>query len=138
MARVSNFTDCCSGAIFSGFGGGHVGETESWSKRELIKWLCDKLTKCKLRYATVVAIPTSSQPNAIAALEEVGFYQHPDGVDGGGYRLTKSHKMCVMFMPLYEWDEKKFLESYDPNKDDYKDKPNRGEKFTKTTADTYW
>lgn len=138
MANTTGFPLCCSARVFNDFGGGHVGQAEGWTKAELIKWLRSRLNACKPYYATVVAIVTTTQPNAFAALEEVGFYGHPDGISGGGYRPpAKNHKMCVMFMPLNEWDEKKFLDEYNPKKDKYKDGPNRGYVFDNSQASVW-
>src|SRR3546814_16401273 len=79
-------------------------------------------------------MPTSTQPNAYAALEELGFYHHPGGIDGGGSYAESKHKMSCMFIPLNEWDEKAFNEGYDPKKDDYIDGPDYGVKSAAGTG----
>jgi len=139
MPRINGFPDCCSAFIYSGFGGGHIDETEDFTKQECIKWLCKNLTASKRSRATVVAILTTTQPNAIAAFEEVGFYMHPDGDAGGGVSpYTKNHRMSVMFMPLTEWDEKRFNEQYDPEKDTYVNQKNNGIKAATKREDKHW
>lgn len=132
MPVIVDFPWCCSAKVIAEFGGGHVGQIEGWPKRELVKWLAHYLTQLKKECASVVAIPTTTQPNAIAALEEIGFYMHPDGEKGGGkVPHSSAHRVTVMFLPLNEWDSKEFSERYDPKKDKYVDKPNSGAVFKK-------
>lgn len=126
---LAPFPLCCTARVLYNFGGGHIGQTEDYSKRDLISIVKNMLTVHKKTCAVVVAIPTSTQPNAVAALEELGFYWHPDGMAGGGTHVYgKQHAMHCMFMPLNEWDEKAFDDRYDPKKDDYIDGPNFGVK----------
>lgn len=122
------FPLCCSARVIHNFGGGHVGEIEDYSKKEAIAAIKAIIKTYKPQYAVLVAMPTSTQPNAYAALEELGFYHHPDGIDGGGNYARLKHKMSCMFLPLNEWDEKAFNERYDPKKDEYIDGPNHGVK----------
>lgn len=122
---TTGFPGCCTARVLYNFGGGHVGQRENHTKAEVIKQVKNILSNLKRDFvASVVAMPTTTQPNAVAALEELGFYHHPDGIEGGGYfKSGTPHKMCCMFMPLNEWDEKEFNERYDPEEDEYEDKP---------------
>lgn len=125
--RILNFPLCCSATVIADFGGGHVGQTENHTKKVIIDWVKGKLTMLKREHNTAVvfAIPTSTQPNAIAALEELGFYGAPNPKTCSRTK-REAHKMYPMFLPMQEWDEKKFNSEYNPEKDKYVDKPNWG------------
>lgn len=125
--RILGFPLCCSAEVIADFGGGHIGQIENYAKKDIINWVKAKLTSLKRGHntAVVLAIPTSTQPNAIAALEELGFYGAPDPRTCSRTRRG-AHKMYPMFLPMQEWDEKKFNSQYNPEKDEYVDRPNWG------------
>lgn len=117
---------CCSAKIIVDFGGGHVGQTENFTKQEVIRWVKKQLSLLKRdRKAVVLAIPTSTQPNAIAALEELGFYSHPNP-EVCAITPKGRHKILPMFIALNEWDEEAFDKRYDPTLDTYENKKNNG------------
>src|SRR3546814_5478912 len=105
------FPLCCSAKVIYGFGGGHVGQIEDYSKKEAIVAIKKLIKRYKPLCAVLVAMPTSTQPNAYAALEELGFYHHPGGIDGGGSYAESKHKMSCMFLPLRSEEHTSELQS---------------------------
>lgn len=120
--RIDEFPNCCAAIVVSCFGGGHEGQTEDWTKQAVIDYFVKNLKSWKNNQRAVVfCCPTTSQPNAIAALRELGFYGYEEDEKGcAGY--SRRHRMFPFFLPLMEWDEKAFKEKYDPEKDEYKNK----------------
>lgn len=121
----SQFSGCCKAEILYDFGGGEsTDKKEDYTKKSIIKWVKKKLTRMKKDgTALVFAVATSTQPNAVAALEELGFYGHPKPKKCHGN--NEDHKVMPFFLNLSEWDEEKFDSRYNPDTDQYKDRPNR-------------
>src|SRR3546814_17339347 len=86
------FPLCCSAKVIYGFGGGHVGQIEDYSKKEAIVAIKKLIKRYKPLCAVLVAMPTSTQPNEYAALEELGFYHHQGGIRSEERRVGKE---CV-------------------------------------------
>lgn len=124
--RISSFPSCCGARVIVDFGAGYAGaESESHTKQQVIAWVADQLHKLK-SVAVVYAMPTSSQPNAIAALEELGFYTHPNPDICYNSSGAKRHKLLPYFIAPKEFDLKGFNSRYNPEEDDYENKPNNG------------
>ena len=117
--HTEDFPYCCSACVIVDFGGGHKGETEDYTKQEAIKGISKLLSRSRCK--TVFALVTSSQPNAKAALEEMGFYTHPNPD-----MCATKHKMYPYFIHRNEWDRKAFEARYDPEKDTYNNIKNKG------------
>lgn len=122
---ICDFPGCCKAKVLYRFGGGHVGQIENHTKQQVIEYVKNSLRSLKGRSALLFAVPTSAQPNAIAALEEMGFYSAPDYKTCSRIKSDR-HKLIPFFIPLSEWNEKEFNKRYDPIKDTYKNKRNSG------------
>lgn len=122
--NITSFPGCCVAYVIYGFGGGHNGQQESHTKQEVILGVKKYLNGYE-GCALIFAIPTATQPNAIAAFEELGFYTAPDS-DTCYATGNKNHKIHPFFMPLREWDEKEFDARYNPEEDTYVNKANYG------------
>lgn len=112
--HLEDYPYCCSALVICDFGGGHQREMENFTKQEAIKGI--KRAMARGGASLYTAVVTSTQPNAIAAFEELGFYGHPS------IEIDKEHRMFPFFLPIKEWDEKAFDARYNPKKDKYKNK----------------
>ena len=136
--RVLDFPSCCSARIICNFGGGHEGQTEAWTKQAIIDYMKDTLDDFKNNeIALAFCCVTTSQPNAIAALVELGFYGY---TDKGAVGYSEVHRVFPFFMPLMEWDREKFNREYDPESDKYKNKKcyRDGFKYIETKKVRVW
>lgn len=120
--HLEDFPYCCSAEVIVDFGGGHTHERESYTKEEAIKGIKYYLSNSNAK--TIFALVTSTQPNAKAALEEIGFYTHPDPS-----MCATRHKMFPYFIHRKEWNRKEFEARYNPEKDTYVNGKNKGLKF---------
>lgn len=136
--RVDAFPNCCAARVISNFGGGHEAQAEGWTKQAIIDYMKKTLDDFKDdEIALAFCCVTTTQPNAIAALVELGFYGYDDK---GAVGYVKRHRVFPFFLPLMEWDRKKFDSEYNPELDTYKNKDcyNDGFKYKESNPQKIW